>query len=194
MTREKMLPAVEEFISDMRDVFAEINSDEKWGRCRQLLGKLLADSELQKHAKDWPVGGFDGKKVDNLLFYEDPDHGFVINGLIKNPGGRAMIHDHGKAWTIYGVLAGEERVVRYREIKKDDGEVGFEEEHAVMCRPGDVDVVPPWEIHSEYAGDEKSIAVIVRSQRSGTFEQYRYLDDGGKVRFPGPNQVPYDLR
>ncbi|MEC7490707.1 MAG: hypothetical protein VX700_10165, partial [Pseudomonadota bacterium] len=175
-------------------VFAEINSDEKWGRCRQLLGKLLADSELQKHAKDWPVGGFDGKKVDNLLFYEDPDHGFVINGLIKNPGGRAMIHDHGKAWTIYGVLAGEERVVRYREIKKDDGEVGFEEEHAVMCRPGDVDVVPPWEIHSEYAGDEKSIAVIVRSQRSGTFEQYRYLDDGGKVRFPGPNQVPYDLR
>ncbi|MAM67327.1 MAG: hypothetical protein CMM12_01070 [Rhodospirillaceae bacterium] len=194
MTREKMLPAVEEFISDMRDVFAEINSDEKWGRCRQLLGKLLADSELQKHAKDWPVGGFDGKKVDNLLFYEDPDHGFVINGLIKHPGGRAMIHDHGKAWTIYGVLAGEERVVRYREIKKDDGEVGFEEEHAVMCRPGDVDVVPPWEIHSEYAGDEKSIAVIVRSQRSGTFEQYRYLDDGGKVRFPGPNQVPYDLR
>jgi|TARA_Y100001934_G_scaffold274956_1_gene368394 predicted metal-dependent enzyme (double-stranded beta helix superfamily) len=194
MTREKMLPAVEEFISDMRAVFAEINSDEKWGRCRQLLGKLLADSELQKHAKDWPVGGFDGKKVDNLLFYEDPDHGFVINGLIKNPGGRAMIHDHGKAWTIYGVLAGEERVVRYREIKKDDGEVGFEEEHAVMCRPGDVDVVPPWEIHSEYAGDEKSIAVIVRSQRSGTFEQYRYLDDGGKVRFPGPNQVPYDLR
>ena len=194
MTREKMLPAVEEFISDMRDVFAEINSDEKWGRCRQLLGKLLADSELQKHAKDWPVGGFDGKKVDNLLFYEDPDHGFVINGLIKNPGGRAMIHDHGKAWTIYGVLAGEERVVRYREIKKDDGEVGFEEEHAVMCRPGDVDVVPPWEIHSEYAGDEKSIAVIVRSQRSGTFEQYRYLDDGGKVQFPGPNQVPYDLR
>ena len=194
MTREKMSPAVEEFISDMRAVFAEINGDEKWGRCRQLLGNLLADSELQEHAKVWPVGGFDGKKVDNLLFYEDPDHGFVINGLIKNPGGRAMIHDHGKAWTIYGVLAGEERVVRYREIKKDDGEVGFEEEHAVMCRPGDVDVVPPWEIHSEYAGDEKSIAVIVRSQRSGTFEQYRYLDDGGKVQFPGPNQVPYDLR
>jgi len=194
MTREKMLPAVEEFISDMRAVFAEINSDEKWGRCRQLLGNLLADSELQEHAKDWPVGGFDGKKVDNLLFYEDPDHGFVINGLIKHPGGRAMIHDHGKAWTIYGVLAGEERVVRYREIKKDDGEVGFEEEHAVICGPGDVDVVPPWEIHSEYAGDEKSIAVIVRSQRSGTFEQYRYMDDGGKARFPGPNQVPYDLR
>ena len=194
MTREKMSPAVEEFISDMRAVFAEINGDEKWGRCRQLLGNLLADSELQEHAKVWPVGGFDGKKVDNLLFYEDPDHGFVINGLIKNPGGRAMIHDHGKAWTIYGVLAGEERVVRYREIKKDDGEIGFEEEHAVMCGPGDVDVVPPWEIHSEYAGDEKSIAVIVRSQRSGTFEQYRYLDDGGKVQFPGPNQVPYDLR
>lgn len=193
MDRNQMIPAVEEFVTKMRSVCESTPGDERWERCRELLADLLKDPELQKHAQDWPVGGFDGKKVDNLLFYEDPDHDFVINGLIKNPGGRAMIHDHGKAWTIYGVLAGEERVVRYREITKPDGQPGFEEEHAVQCRPGDVDVVPPWEIHSEYAGDEKSIAVIVRSQRSGTFEQFRYPDEGGKVKFPGPNQVPYDL-
>lgn len=192
MDRKEMLPSVERFVADMRTACETMEGDDKWVRCRELLTELLKDPDLQKHAEDWPVGGFDGKKVDNLLFYEDPDHGFVINALIKNPGGYAMIHDHGQAWTIYGVLAGAERVVRYREIEKD-GDVTFEEEHAVECRPGDVDVVPPWEIHSEYAGDEKTIAVIVRSQRSGTFEQYRYPPEGGKVKFPGPNQVPYDL-
>lgn len=188
-----MLPAVEKFITAMRETCESMPGDDRWARCRELLEELLADADLQNHAKDWPVGGFDGKKVDNLLFYEDPDHGFVINGLIKNPGGRAMIHDHGKAWTIYGVLAGAENVVRYKEIAKPDGTPGFAEEHAVMCKPGDVDIVPPWEIHSEYAGDEKTIAVIVRSQRSGTFEQFRYPDDGGKIPFAGPNQVPYEL-
>ncbi|PPR10168.1 MAG: hypothetical protein CFH41_01902 [Alphaproteobacteria bacterium MarineAlpha11_Bin1] len=187
-----MLPAVEKFITEMRAACEEADSDQKWGRCRDLLADLLRDPDLQKHAEGWPVGGYDGKKVDNLLFYEDPDHDFVINGLIKNPGGYAMIHDHGKAWTIYGVLSGQERVVRYREVEKD-GEVTFEEEHTLMCGPGEVDVVRPWEIHSEYAGDEKTIAVIVRSQRSGTFEQFRYPQEGGKVKFPGPNQVPYDL-
>ena len=73
------------------------------------------------------------------------------------------------------------------------GKNGFEQGGTSECGPGDVDIVPPWRIHAEYAGDEKSIAVIIRSQRSGTFEQYRYLDDGGKAKFPGPNQVPYDL-
>ena len=163
MDRKPMLPAVEKFVAGMRDVCARIEGDGKWGRCRDLLAEMLKDPALQRHAGDWPVGGFDGKKVDNLLFYEDPDYGFVINGLIKNPGGLAVPHDHGQAWTVYGVLAGAERIV------------------------------PPWRIHAEYAGDEKTIAVIVRSQRSGTFEQFRHNDDGSKTQFPGPNQVPYEL-
>ena len=195
MRRKKMLPAVETFVEKMRSVCAETGRDDnaRWDKCRKLLQHLLKDPALQEHAEDWPVGGFDGKKVDNLLFYEDPDHGFVINGLIKNPGGRAMIHDHGQAWTVYGLLQGDERIVRYNETRNDDGEAFYEEESAEQCGPGDVDIVPPWEIHSEYAGKEKTVAVIVRSQRSGTFEQYRYYDDGGKIKFPGPNQVPYDL-
>lgn len=188
-----MLPAVEKFVSDMREVCRTVDGDKRWEKCRELLRELLKDGELGKHAEDWPVGGYDGRKVDNLLFYEDPDHGFVINGLIKNPGGRAMIHDHGKAWTVYGLLRGNERIVRYREVAGADGDVGYEEADSFACGPGEVDVVRPWEIHSEYAGDEKTVAVIVRSQRSGTFDQYRYFDDGGKEKYGGPNQVPYEL-
>lgn len=33
-------------------------------------------------------------KTDPLLFYEDPDFGFVINGLTKTPHTRTQIHDH----------------------------------------------------------------------------------------------------
>jgi hypothetical protein len=96
------------------------------------------------------------------------------------------------AWTIYGVLQGKERIVRYEAKDKGDGTVSLEETHAVMCGPGDVDIVEPREIHSEFAGDEKSIAFIIRSQRSGTFEQLSY--EGGKpAAMRGPNQVRFEL-
>jgi len=180
----------------MRQDFADgLPEPDRWERCRTLLKELIADPEVKEAAKDWPVTGFNPKtdRVQNLLFYEDPDYGFVINGLIKNAGGSAMVHDHGTAWTIYGVLSGEERIVHFDADEKDDGKFDIKESHAEICGPGDVDIVQPWLIHSEYAQEKKSIAVIVRSQRSGTFLQYRYLDDGSKVEFGGPEQVPYSL-
>ena len=187
-----MLPAVEAFVSTVRGLFEQgLSADEVWPQACEPLKEMLRDPAVAEHAKTWPTSpaklGLEGKHA-NLLFYEDPDHGFVINGLIKNPGGLAVPHDHGKAWTVYGVLAGGERIVQMH-----PGENGFTEGEASECGPGDVDIVPPWKIHAEYAGDEKTIAVIVRSQRSGTFEQYRHNDDGTKTRFPGPNQVPFEL-
>lgn len=191
-----MLAAAETFVAALRKLYEDgVPELERWERCRGLLKELIADPEIKAHAQAWPVTGFNPKtdKVSNLLFYEDPDYGFVINGLIKNPGGSAMIHDHGPAWTIYGVLQGEERIVHYDAIERDGGGFDLRERHAEICRPGDVDVVPPRLIHSEYAGDEKSIAVIVRSQRSGTFEQFRYLEDGSQIVIRGPDQQPYEL-
>jgi len=191
-----MLAAAETFVTALRKLYeGGVPELERWERCRELLKELIADPEIKAHAQAWPVTGFNPKtdKVSNLLFYEDPDYGFVINGLIKNPGGSAMIHDHGPAWTIYGVLQGEERIVHYDAIERDGGGFDVSERHAEICRAGDVDVVPPRLIHSEYAGDEKSIAVIVRSQRSGTFEQFRYLEDGSQVVIRGPDQQPYEL-
>lgn len=188
-----MIPAAERFVAEMRKACAAGLQDRpRWERCRELLKELIADPEIKRHAKTWPVGGFDGKRVDNLLFYEDPDYGFVMNALIKRPGGRAMIHDHGPSWTIYGVLDGQERIVRFAAQDKGDGTVALSEASAVMCGPGDVDIVEPREIHSEYAGETGSIAFIVRSQRSGTFEQLSYEAPRPVVHF-GPNQVPFKL-
>ncbi len=97
-----MLPAVEKFVAHMRKLYEDgMPEDERWQTCRVLLADLIADPDVKAHAQDWPVTGFNPKtdKVSNLLFYEDPDYGFVINALIKNPGGYAMIHDHGPSWT-----------------------------------------------------------------------------------------------
>jgi predicted metal-dependent enzyme (double-stranded beta helix superfamily) len=191
-----MLAAAETFVDALRKVFADgFPEPERWERCRELLKELIADPEIKAHAQGWPVTGFNPKtdKVTNLLFYEDSEYGFVINGLIKNPGGSAMIHDHGPAWTIYGVLQGEERIVHYDTTERDGGGFDVSECNAEICGPGDVDVVPPRLVHSEYASAEKSIAVIVRSQRSGTFDQFRYLEDGSQIVFRGPIQAPYGL-
>ena len=188
-----MIPAAEKFIAELRAACsAGLEGHARWEKCRELLKELIRDPELRQEAQGWPIGGFDGKKVDNLLFYEDPDYGFVMNALIKRPGGRAMIHDHGPSWTIYGVVEGRERIVRYAARDKGDGSVDLVETHSVYCDPGDVDIVEPGEIHSEFAGDSKSIAFIVRSQRSGTFDQLSY-EDGKPHSFPGPNQVPFGL-
>lgn len=198
MERTAMLPAAERLVADLRQAFADgLEETARWRHCRGLLQTLLGDGELRAHAEAWPVTGFDGRKVSNLLFYVDPDYGFAINALIKNPGGRAMVHDHGPSWTIYGLLRGTERIVRYDAAPcgndSDCGRFHLTETEARTCGPGEVDIVPPGQIHCEFAGDEKSIAVIVRSRRSGTFDQFRYLDDGSRTVMRGPEQIPYKL-
>lgn len=194
MDREAMLPAVETFVAALREACAAgLEGEARWQRCRDLLSVLLADPELRRHARSWPVGGFDGKKVDNLLFYVDPDYGFALNGLIKNPGGRAMIHDHGPAWTVYGLLEGEETICRFTVESGPDGGKTLRESQTITCRPGDIDVVPPHEIHSEYAGATKTVAFIVRSQKTGTFTQLGFENGPDGEAISGPNQVPYRL-
>ncbi len=190
-----LLPAAEKFVNELREVLGRGTPEpDRWELCRDFLRELISDPELKYQAAGWPVTGYNPEtnRVGNLLFYEDPDYHFVINALIKKPGGYAMIHDHGKAWTIYGILEGAERIVHY-EAEHRDGVFDLQETHSEVCGPGDVDIVPPWLIHSEYTQESKSIAVIVRSQRSGTFEQFRYFEDGRKIEISGPEQIFYNL-
>ena len=85
MTRP-MLPAVEKFVADMRRLYEDgVPEIDHWEMCRALLADMIADPDVKAHAQEWPVTGFNPKtdKVANLLFYEDPDYGFVINALIR---------------------------------------------------------------------------------------------------------------
>lgn len=199
-----MLPAVQRFIDALRDLH-ENEPDERtrWQAAAEALRQLLADPELQAHARQWPTSpaklGLEGKHA-NLLFYEDPDYGFVFNGLIKRAAAKTTVHDHGPSWTLYGVLDGSESVARFR--RTDGGKPGdlpdrarVEATETVDVGAGHVDCIGPWEIHAEYnSDDERAIAFIVRSQKSGTFVQNIFYEKDGSVeQYHGPEQIPYHL-
>ena len=94
----------------------DLSEPERWSRISDVLEAALADPRLKAAARDWPKShDRTNNRYTNLLFYEDPDFGFVINGLVKDETGRTPVHDHGHAWVAYGLLEGAETVLRYRD-------------------------------------------------------------------------------
>jgi predicted metal-dependent enzyme (double-stranded beta helix superfamily) len=189
--------AVQKFIASARQLHAEEKDPAKrWEKMTPLLQELLADPSLKEQAKSWPACS-QGERAENLIFYEDPEYNFVINGLIKAPRTRTQIHDHAHNWTLYGVLDGTETVERYERL--DDGSkpdyADIRQTLNVKVGPGKIDLVPPYQIHAEESGDERTVAIIVRAERAGGFLQGRY-DPATKKYWQGygPRQIPYELK
>ena len=192
-----MLPAMQDFIERMRGLYESTADDaERFEKARPYLQELLEDPELKERAQTWPSRNDPEKGYyENLLFYEDPDYGFVLNALIKKPGEDTPIHDHGSMWTVYGVLKGGETVRRYRRIsdaEEDDLDLEMVGDREVS--PGYIDFVPPGEIHAEYNGPSRTVGIILRSGNVGTNPQtWYYPETGERLRRFGPKQIPYEL-
>jgi predicted metal-dependent enzyme (double-stranded beta helix superfamily) len=161
---------------------------------KPLLERLVLDSALKAHSASWP--STEGRK--NLLLYVDPDHHFVINGVVRMPGRTGSVHDHADAWVLYGVLDGSESLERFERV--DDGSrSGYAEVKLASVTTGaqgKVDLVPPHAIHAEQGGPTRSVAIIVRSERlgEGTILQRTYDRKANTViEQYGPTQIPYDL-
>ena len=189
------LPVMEQFIGDLRAIWAAESDDQRrMERAKLLLERLLDDPGLKAHCATWP--STEGRK--NLLLYVDPDHHFVINAVVRMPGRTGSVHDHADAWVLYGVLDGSESLERYERV--DDGSrPGHAEVRLASVSTGTqgkVDLVPPGAIHAEQGGPTRSVAIIVRSQRlgQGTVLQHTY-DPKAKtvIERYGPTQVPYEL-
>jgi predicted metal-dependent enzyme (double-stranded beta helix superfamily) len=191
-----MNKAIEAFATAMDRVFREEPDDAaRWQRVGTLMPMLLEDEALRTEALTWPLTQTPGGYA-NLLLYEDPSHGFVVNALVKGPRVGTPIHDHAHTWTAYGVLTGTERVVRYNVISHDDArdEAQLEPATEYDVAPGYIDVVPPNEPHAEFSGDERTVAIIVRSERLGSFTQKMYDTTTGQIQHhPGPKQIPHLL-
>lgn len=133
----------------------------------------------------------------NLLFYEDPDYGFVFNATVRQPHVITNVHDHGDVWTLYGLIEGHETMLRYERTDggaKDQGPATLRFLGRTSIGAGDVDIVPPGGIHQEHAGPERSISFIIRARRPGTFQQRYYDPDTGAVTVNyGPQQMPMAL-
>jgi predicted metal-dependent enzyme (double-stranded beta helix superfamily) len=202
-TTEKRSPgenAMERFVRKTRALFAqEQDLEKRWNSLRPILAELLADPEVVEAAKQWPDCVPANGRAENLLFYEDPDYGFAINGLTKGEarhGQTPRIHDHAHIYTLYGVLDGRERVLRYERLddrsKPDYAEI--RESADVLVGPGEIDLVKPYEIHTEITVGERTVAVIIRSQKGGDFNQGRYLPEkNGYYESLGPRQTPCEM-
>ena len=190
--------AVQKFIASARRLHVEEKDPAKrWEKMTPLLRELLADAAVQEQSKNWPDCSQGGERAENLLFYEDPDYKFVINGLIKAPRTRTQIHDHAHNWTLYGVLDGSETIMRYQRVD-DRSKPDYAEIRGVSklrAGPGEVDLVRPWEIHAEASGEERTVAIIVRAEKAGGFFQGRYDPVNKKYwQGSGPKQLPYELK
>jgi predicted metal-dependent enzyme (double-stranded beta helix superfamily) len=192
--------ALERFIRKTRALFAaESDLDKRWSALRAILAELLADPEVVQASQHWPDCVPSDGRAENLLFYEDLDYGFAINGLVKGDarhGRPARIHDHAHIYTLYGVLDGRERVVRYDRLddrsKPDYAEI--RQASAVLVGPGEIDLVKPYEIHTEITVGERTVAVIIRSQKGGDFNQGRYLPEkNGYYESLGPRQTHCEM-
>lgn len=188
------LPVFEKFIQELRAAWAELpDTEARMKRGQTLLERLVKDPSMREASKSWP--STEGRK--NLLFYEDADYGFAINGVVRVPGRKGSIHDHAHAWTAYGILDGTESLERFRRI--DDGSkqgyAKLELESVTEGRPGKVDLVPPFDVHAEQGGPTRSVAVILRSERvAGKVLQGSYDKESNTVRrIEGPTNIPYDI-
>lgn len=195
MTAETSLEC---FIKKTRELFArESDPEERWVAMRPFMEELLADPKVIEASKKWPTCQRIDNRTQNLLFYEDPDYKFVLNGMVfsadRDYGVPDRLHDHGHIYTLYGLLDGRQRIMRYERIddrsKPDYAEVRstFNSE----CAAGEIDLVRPWEIHAEASAGERVVALIARSERSGGFLQGRYVPEKNSYwQGYGPIQVP----
>jgi hypothetical protein len=175
--------ALDRFVSKARGLFAhEADPEQRFTRLGPMLAELLADPAVKAAAKTWPECHVRDNRPENLLFYEDPDYGFVINGLVVNAAGystKARIHDHGRVYTLYGLLDGNQRIERFERV--DDGSkkeyCEIRKTFDSSCAPGEIDLVRPFEIHAEDTVGERAVAVIVRSESNSDFLQGRYVPD-----------------
>lgn len=194
MADSKRLPVFEKFIQDLRAVWAELpDMEARMKKGQKLLEELVKDEGLRQASKSWP--STEGRR--NLLFYQDPDYGFAINGVVRVPGRKGSIHDHAHAWTAYGLLDGTESLERFRRVddRSKEGYAELELTSVTQGTPGKVDLVPPFDIHAEQGGPARSVAIILRSERvAGRVPQGSYSMEGNLYRqIEGPTNIPYEI-
>jgi len=192
--------ALDRFISKTRELFArEQDPEKRWTALSPILAELLADPEVIEASKHWPDCVPRDGRAENLIFYEDPDYKFAINGLTKGEarqGMRTRVHDHGHIYTLYGVLTGRERVERYERTddrsKPDYAKI--KKTTDTLVATGMIDLVKPYEIHAEVTVGERTVAVIIRSEKAGNFDQGRYDTETYKYfESFGPRQTPVEM-
>ena len=170
-------PAFARFIDGMcAHLTADLSERDRWHGVKGLLRPLVADRLMREASRSW-----EAKKGREYVLHHDATRGFFVGALVREPDHRAFIHDHAHSWTVYGVLDGAEITHVY--ARTDDGKTPGRATLALIDRhdapTGHVDVIAPWIPHSEWGASERSVAITVRSDRPGGYNQNRCFPDTG---------------
>lgn len=195
--------ALVRFVTKARELFArEAEPETRWAALTPILAELLTDRDVVQASKQWPTCTFADGRAENLLFYEDPDYGFVINGLVVDAAGygefgvRGRVHDHGDIYTLYGILDGHQIIERYDRVddRSDPDRAQIRRAEGSRCGPGEIDLVRPFEIHTEASVGERAVALIVRSRRNDDISSGRYEPDTERYyESLGPRQTRLEM-
>jgi predicted metal-dependent enzyme (double-stranded beta helix superfamily) len=192
--------AMDRFVRKTRELFdSEPDLEKRWTALSPILAELLEDPDVIEASRNWPACEPKDGRAENLLFYEDPDFKFAINGLVSSAdrvGGNPRIHHHAHIYTLYGLMDGHQTIERFERL--DDGSrpdyAEIRETRSTVCGPGEIDLVPPYEIHREIGIGERTVAVIIRSEKSGGFNQGRFVPEtNGYYESLGPRQTPCEM-
>jgi predicted metal-dependent enzyme (double-stranded beta helix superfamily) len=100
------------------------------------------------------------------LLHHHSGLGFIVTLAAKAEGSASTPHHHGDAWSLYGLLEGQETVHRYARLDDrrtpDRADVRAEADHVLHA--GDVEVEDAFAIHSESTASPGTIALIVRGR------------------------------
>ena len=188
---ETGIAAFDRFIAAARALYHDgLEGETLWRGIAKRLEDLVGDEDFKRLTDDWPTG--DGKQY---VLYQDPDHGFVIDGLVRAHYHKAVRHDHADTWTAYGIVTGWERMTRF--TRTDDGtdpkHADLELVSSHICKAGTVDVIPPWDIHTESNEDNRAVALSVRSETLGHFDQTIFREDGTVGVIRGLKRIDFPL-
>ena len=148
------MQSAQRFIDDVRAVHHWSGPPSALAGHRAAAAPAAPGAGAAHRCLEWPVcHDRTNRRYTNLLFYEDPEFGFVVNGLVKDESSNTAVHDHGDSWVLYGLLEGEEVVTCFERV--DDGTIAGRAQLAqtaeLRLTAGDVDVVPPRRAHKERA-------------------------------------------
>lgn len=186
-------PSLQPLIDELRSIWgSEPDVERCMRRAKPVMERFIAQPAFKELTRAWPM-----TVGQNLLFYEDPEFRFALNGTVRKEGSPVVPHDHAHSWTLYGIVEGGELMERYERV--DDGS---RPGHAEIRRTsvtegydGNVDLVPPYEIHCERATPVRSAALILRSERlvGKTLQKMFNPQNKTVVEGGGPTQVPYSF-
>jgi predicted metal-dependent enzyme (double-stranded beta helix superfamily) len=106
-------PSLQPLITELRSIWASESDVEKcMRRAKPVMERFITQPGFKELTRAWPM-----TIGQNLLFYEDPEFRFALNGTVRKAGASpSRPHDHAHSWTLYSIVEGHELMERYEKL------------------------------------------------------------------------------